>query len=192
MALLAKVPGMRVLAPSSAEELQLMLHDAMTLADDGPVAIRWPRGAAVHVSEHELGIGQRARQTRKGDGSLCILAVGKLLGDAQKAAAELAERGVDATVWDVRSCAPLDAAMIADAAGHSAVITVEDGIRDGGIGMTIADQVHAIASAVPVQVLGIPARFIPQAPAERILSELGLDTHGIVAAAETLLAPGVP
>ena len=192
MALLAKVPGMRVLAPSSAEELQLMLHDAMTLADDGPVAIRWPRGAAVHVSEHELGIGQRARQTRKGDGSLCILAVGKLLGDAQKAAAELAERGVDATVWDVRSCAPLDAAMIADAAGHSAVITVEDGIRDGGIGMTIADQVHAIASAVPVQVLGIPAKFIPQAPAERILSELGLDTHGIVAAAETLLAPGVP
>ena len=192
MALLAKVPGMRVLAPSSAEELQLMLHDAMTLADDGPVAIRWPRGAAVHVSEHELGIGQRARQTRKGDGSLCILAVGKLLGDAQKAAAELAERGVDATVWDVRSCAPLDAAMIADAAGHSAVITVEDGIRDGGIGMTIADQVHAIASAVPVQVLGIPAKFISQAPAERILAELGLDTHGIVAAAETLLAPGVP
>ena len=46
MAMLAKVPGMRVLAPSSAQELQQMLHDAIGLADDGPVAIRYPRGLA--------------------------------------------------------------------------------------------------------------------------------------------------
>jgi len=188
MALLAKVPGMRVLAPSSAEELQSMLHDAIALADEGPVAIRWPRGAAVHVTEHEVGSGLHARQVRKGDGSLCILAIGKMLADAQKAAADLAVRGVDTTVWDVRSCAPLDPAMIADAAAHTAVITAEDGIRDGGIGMTIADQVHAIACAVPVRVLGIPAKFIPQGAADRILAQLGLDADGIVAAANELLA----
>ncbi|MEZ5296466.1 MAG: transketolase C-terminal domain-containing protein [Ilumatobacteraceae bacterium] len=69
---------------------------------------------------------------------------------AEKAAARLDEAGVDCTVWDVRSCAPLDPAMIADAATHRAVVTVEDGVRGRGIGMTIADQIGAIASAVPV------------------------------------------
>ena len=171
MALLAKVPGMRVLAPSSAEELQVMLHDALGLADDGPVAIRWPRGSAVHVGEHEVGTGLLARRVRKGDGSLCILAVGKMLADAQKAAEALAAAGIEASVWDVRSCAPLDPAMIADAAAHGAVLTVEDGIRDGGIGMAAADQVHAIAASVPVQVL----------------AQLGLDADGISTAARTLL-----
>ena len=187
MALLSKVPGMRVLAPSSAEELQVMLHDAVVLADEGPVAIRWPRGAAVHANEHEVGVGLLARQVRQGDGSLCILAVGKMLADAHKAADALAAAGVDATVWDVRCCAPLDPAMIADAAGHRAVLTVEDGIRDGGIGMTIADRVHGLAPAVPVDVLGIPSKFIPQGAADRILAQLGLDTDGIVASARSLL-----
>ena len=68
MALLARVPGMRVLAPSSAQELQQMLGDAMDLADGGPVAIRYPRGQARNVSEHEVGVGIRARRVRAADG----------------------------------------------------------------------------------------------------------------------------
>ncbi|MGB8858952.1 MAG: 1-deoxy-D-xylulose-5-phosphate synthase [Ilumatobacteraceae bacterium] len=187
LALLSKVPGMRVLAPSSAEDLQAMLHDAIALADDGPVAIRWPRGAAVHVGEHEVGVGLLARRVRTGDGSLCILAVGKMLADAQKAADSLAASGIDATVWDVRSCAPLDAAMIADAAEHGAIVTIEDGIRDGGIGMTIADQIHTLSAAVPVTTMGLPTRFVQQGSAERILAQLGLDAAGIIAAARSLL-----
>jgi len=187
LALLSKVPGMRVLAPSSAEELQVMLHDALALADEGPVVLRWPRGAAIHVSEHEVGSGLLARQLHKGDGSVAILAIGKMVADAQKAAEALAASGIDATVWDVRSCAPLDPAMIADAARHRAVVTVEDGIRDGGIGMTIADQVRAITPTVPVQPMGLPTRFIQQGSAERILAQLGLDGDGIAAAARALL-----
>ena len=187
MALLSKVPGMRVLAPSSAEDLAVMLHDAVGLADDGPVALRWPRGAANHVSEHEVGVGLQARQARKGDGSLAILAVGRTFTEAQKAAATLAESGVEVTVWDVRCCAPLDPAMIADAAAHAAVITVEDGVRDGGIGMSIADQVHALRSDVPVQVLGIPSKFLPQGSADAIHAQLGLDADGIVTTARALL-----
>ena len=70
MALLSKVPGMRVLAPSSAQELQQMMHDALTLADDGPVAIRYPRGAARQVDEHEVGSrAWRPAASRAGDGT---------------------------------------------------------------------------------------------------------------------------
>ena len=187
MALLARVPGMRVLAPSSAEELQSMLHDAIGLADEGPVAIRWPRGAAHHAGgEQEVGVGLHARRVREGDGSVCIVALGKMVIDAAKAADALATRGVQATVWDARSCAPLDPQMIADAARHRAVVTVEDGVREGGIGMTIADRVHAIAANVPVKVLGLPAKFIPQGSADRILAQLGLDADGIAAAARSM------
>ena len=188
LALMSKVPGMRVLAPSSAEELAVMLHDAVSLADEGPVMLRWPRGAAHHVGEHEVGVGLRARRTRSGDGSIAILAVGKMLVDAQHAAEALAANGIDATVWDVRCCAPLDPEMIADAASHRVVLTAEDGIRDGGIGMTIADQIHAIDDSTPVHVLGLPARFFPQGSAEKILGQLGLDAAGIAASARTLLS----
>src|SRR4029453_855714 len=180
LALLSKVPGMRVLAPSSAQELLVMLHDAIELADSGPGAIRHPNGTAPQVGEHDVGAGLRANQLRRGDGSGCILAIGKLVSFARHAATLLAEHGIDATLWDVRVCAPLDPEMIADAATHRAVVTCEDGIRDGGIGMTIAGQLREIAD-VPVEVLGLPCRFIPQGKPDRILTQLGLDADGIAA-----------
>jgi 1-deoxy-D-xylulose-5-phosphate synthase len=188
MALLSKVPGMRVLAPSSAQELHQMLHDAVELADSGPVSIRYPRGSARQVSENQVGSGIHARELRTGDRSVCILAVGKMVAAALKAAERLVDEGVDATVWDVRCCAPLDPIMIADAAGHGTVITVEDGIRDGGIGMSIADQVGAINSSIPLAHLGVPTRFISHAARpEEIHAQLGLDPDGIIASVRTLL-----
>jgi len=110
---------------------------------------------------------------------VCVLAIGKMVGPAEKAAEALRAGGLDVTLWDVRSCVPLDSRMITDAAAHRAVVTIEDGIRDGGIGMTIADQVHAIDASRPVEVLGIPTRFIPQGKPDRILAQFGLDAEGI-------------
>lgn len=186
MALLSKVPGMRVLAPSSAQELQQMLEDAASLADDGPVVIRYPRGSARQVPDTEVGTGLLARKARQGDGSLCLLAVGRMLESALKAADELATTGIEATVWDARSCAPLDPAMIADAATHRGVITIEDGIRDGGIGMMMFDQIGVISPAIPVEVLGVPTQFIPHGDPKQILAKFGLDPAGIVATARSL------
>jgi 1-deoxy-D-xylulose-5-phosphate synthase len=187
MALLSKVPGMRVLAPSSAQELQQMLDDAATLADEGPVAIRYPRGSARQVDEAEVGAGLAARQTRQGDGSVAVLAVGRTLEFAETAAERLADAGISITVYDVRCCAPLDPAMIADAARHRAVVTVEDGVREGGIGMRMLDQIGAIAPEVPVTVLGTPMQFIPHGDPKRIMARLGLDADGIAAAVRDLV-----
>ena len=190
MALLAKVPGMRVLAPSSAQELAQMLHDAMRLADTGPVVIRYPRGAARQVSEHEVGRGLEARLVRRGEGA-CIVAIGKMLEDAERAGEMLAERGVEVTVWDARSCAPLDPAMIADAAAHDRVITIEDGVRAGGIGMTIADEVRAIAAGTDVRVLGLPTKFLPHDPRPaNIHARYGLDADSLVAIVDGRPHPG--
>jgi 1-deoxy-D-xylulose-5-phosphate synthase len=182
MALLSKVPGMRVLAPSSVQELQQMMSDALQLADSGPVAIRYPKGRAREVGEHEVGSGLAARQLLTDNtNNLCILAVGKLVGAAAEAAAILTATGINITLWDVRSCAPLDPEMIADAATHNIVITAEDGIRDGGIGMTIADAIYSSPNTkAAVHVLGVPMKFIPQAKPDAILAKLGLDARGIV------------
>jgi 1-deoxy-D-xylulose-5-phosphate synthase len=180
MALLSKVPGMRVLAPSSAQELAQMLHDAVALVGDGPIAIRYPRGAARQVGETEVGSGLSARRVRSGSGT-CIVAVGKMLETAEKAADVLAEDGIEVTVWDARCCAPLDAAMIADAATHDRVVTIEDGIRDGGIGMSVGDAVCALRTHTEVSILGLPTKFIPHDPkSSAILSRFGLDVDGLV------------
>ena len=190
MALLSRVPGMTVLAPSSAQELQQMLHDAIGLLDAGPVAIRYPKGQARQVPDDQVGSGLEARRMREGDGRVCILAVGKLVANAERAAQLLTDDGVDVTIWDVRCCAPLDQTMIADAARHQLVVTCEDGIRDGGVGMTMADRVHHACGTDPlphVEVLGVPTRFIPTAKPDRILAGLGLDGEGIAATVRGLL-----
>jgi 1-deoxy-D-xylulose-5-phosphate synthase len=180
MALLSKVPGMRVLAPSSAQEVGQMLHDAMEIVESGPVAIRYPRGAARQVTEAEVGSGLSARKVRAGSGT-CIVAIGKMLETAEKAADDLAAEGVEVTVWDARCVAPLDEEMVADAAAHDRLITIEDGIRDGGIGMSIADAVCGLDTSTEVHVLGLPTKFIPHDPkSSAIHARFGLDAASIV------------
>ena len=190
MALLSKVPGMRVLAPSSTQELQQMLSDAISLADTGPVAIRYPKGLARNVDENDIGSGLQARKLVDGPTKrICILAIGKLVGAALQAAETLKTSNIDVTVWDVRSCAPLDPAMIADAMQHDVVITAEDGIRDGGIGMTIENTINDTSNSTistthkrpVVRVLGVPTTFVPTAKPNVILHQMGLDAEGIVA-----------
>ena len=181
MALLAKVPGMTVFAPSSAQELKVMLHDALDLCVDGPATIRYPKGQARMVGADEVGSGFSARQVRKGDGSICILAVGKMVEAAEQAGARLASDGINVTIWDPRVVQPLDANMIADAASHTAVITVEDGIVDGGVGshMTAAIM-RSTRLAIPrINQMGIPQKFIAHGKPAAILAKMGLDADGI-------------
>ena len=196
MALLSKVPGMRVLAPSSTQDLQQMLSDAISLADTGPVAIRYPKGLARNVDENDIGSGLQARKLVAGATKrVCILAIGKLVGAALEAAETLKTNNVDVTVWDVRSCAPLDPAMIADAMQHDVVVTAEDGIRDGGIGMTIENTINEMSLSTTstthkrpiVQVLGVPTTFVPTAKPQVILHQMGLDSQGIVATVLNML-----
>ena len=186
MALLSKVPGMRLFAPSSAQDLTKMLEDAIALTDTGPVAIRYPKGIARVVGEHEVGSGMQARKLRNSAvPNVCVLAIGKMVAAAEQAVEILASRGVEITLWDVRCCVPADETMIVDAARHCVVVTIEDGIRDGGIGMMLADLVtNAEGSVRPrVEVLGLPTKFTPQGKPVAILKQLGFDAESL---AETL------
>ncbi len=188
MALLTKVPGMTLFAPSSYQELGVMLHDALDLCE-GPAAIRWSKTAAPSVDHDQVGSGLKARKVRVGR-DICILAVGKMREAAEEAAAALAGDGIEATVWDVR-VVPLDPDMLADAASHPVVLTAEDGVREGGVGAMIADAISLLdlpGSPPRVRVLGTPLAFIPHAKPAVALAELGLDGAGLEAEARDLVA----
>ena len=184
LALLTKVPGMTVLVPSSCEELEVMLHDALEHRD-GPVAIRWPKTPARRAAV--TGRGLQARRVRAGDGSVCLLGVGKLLEACEQAASELESEGIAATVWDVRVAAPLDPEMLADATRHAVVVTAEDGIAEGGVGASVAAALRADpgagASRAAVVTCGLPLAFLPHGKADDILAAHGLDGRGIASAA---------
>ena len=194
------VPGMTVFAPSSAEDLEQMLELALTL--DGPSTIRFPTTGARHVAADRLGHGLASHPLRRGDGSVCLLGVGKMVQACEEAAELLAATGMDATVWDVRVVSPTDPAMITDAGQHRVVVTVEDGLRNGGAGTFLADAIAQAAvgagrSAPPVTVLGTPRAYLPHGRPDEILADLGLDGPGVAgavrrakqAADQALLAP---
>lgn len=183
MVLTTKVPGITVFAPSSYQELQQMLADAVDLP--GPSVIRFPKTPAPNVAEHEVGRGLSARLVRRG-GGVCILAVGKMLDPAVKAADRLAEAGIEATVWDARVVTPLDPDMIVDAASHPYVITIEDGLRAGGAGEAMRDAIEDHSADVRVRVMGIPTQFVMHGKPDDILAALGLSADGIIAEVERL------
>jgi 1-deoxy-D-xylulose-5-phosphate synthase len=194
MALALRIPGMTVLAPSCEEDLGALLRVGVDLA--GPVLLRFPKGAVLtHVDlgiedEHLAVDGLAARRLRTG-ADVCILGVGDRAVAAVEAAALLAEDGIEATVWDVRSVRPADAAMLADAAGASFVVTVENGVVGGGAGSELSDRIVELAGvrhAPPVLRLGVPSSFLAQGKPDRILAELGLDASGIAAATRKVLA----
>jgi len=192
LALCLRIPTMTVFAPSSAQDLKVMLHTAMEL--EGPSAIRFPRGAARQVDPAAVGTGLAAKQLRAGT-DVCMLAVGRMVEATLEAAELLAQEGVNATVWDVRVVKPLDDDMLADAAAHKLVVTIEDGVRIGGAGSAIIDALTARnsgAHAPPTLVLGLPLEYIPaDADALAILARLGLDGQGITASVKRALAPVV-
>jgi 1-deoxy-D-xylulose-5-phosphate synthase len=190
MVLLSKVPGMTIFAPSSYQELQQMLHDALEITD-GPTAIRWPKTPAPSVDDDQVGRGLAARQVRAAPdptAGVCLIGVGKMLAAATGAADALAAEGIHCTVWDPRCVKPLDEAMLADAADHRLVVTIEDGFADGGIGAAVATALDLHECSAKVRVLGVPDRYLPHGKPDDILASLGLDAAGVAATVRHALA----
>ena len=154
----------------------------------GPSSIRFPK---TPPPERCVGAGEglSARQLRDGDGSVCILAVGKMVEAAEEAADLLEARDVRATVWDVRTIPP-DPKMLADARTHSLVVTAEDGIAEGGVGALLAAALGALEAETPAPAtiaLGTPTAYLPHGKPAALLANLGLDGPGIAATVAKLL-----
>ncbi len=178
VAMYSRVPGMTIFAPSSIQELSGMLEQALKI-DDGPVAIRWPKGNAPESTV--VGSGLSARQVRTGHDT-AILAAGPMLQAAEAAADLLTEEGVEAAIWDPRILKPVDLDMIRLILDLPLVVTIEDGSRVGGFGSLVGDALQRRHGRIPrLLQLGTPDEYLPHGSAEELHAEFGLDASGIAA-----------
>nr|MDQ3001978.1 1-deoxy-D-xylulose-5-phosphate synthase [Fibrobacterota bacterium] len=133
---LGMIPGMVIMAPSDEKELRNMLFTAVK-HDNGPVAVRYPRGSAYAPDEKlpfqqiPMGLPNIVREGEE----LLILAIGNMVLPAKKAADLLAKDGINPTVVDARFAKPLDRKAYSELfARHRAVLTIEDNVLHGGYG----------------------------------------------------------
>jgi len=171
------IPNMIVMAPADENETRQMLHTAYHYP--GPAAVRYPRGTGPGVSIEqdmqlmEIGKGRIQRQGQK----IAILSFGTLLASALNAADEL-----DATVADMRFVKPLDTDLIdALADDHDLLVTLEENVIAGGAGSAVSEYLNQQNRWMPVMQLGLPDAFIDHGKHAQLLSDIGLDTPGILA-----------
>ncbi len=188
---LATLPNMVVMAAADEAELVHMVHTA-ALYDDGPIALRYPRGNGTGVAlpatpeKLEIGKGRIVREGKK----VAILSLGTRLEEALKAADKLEAQGLSTTVADLRFAKPLDQAMIRKlCASHDVVVTVEEGAV-GGLGahvLTLASDDGLLDAGLKIRTLRLPDVFQAHDKPEKQYAEAGLDADGIVATVKKAL-----
>ncbi|MFY9469657.1 MAG: 1-deoxy-D-xylulose-5-phosphate synthase [Solirubrobacterales bacterium] len=173
---LRPLPNIVLMAPRDEAMLVNMLHTSL-VHDDGPVALRYPRGVGVGVelpaspSVIDIGVGE---VLSRGDGSVALLGYGSGVGLALASAGVLAEQGVKATVADARFAKPIDTELVNElAAEHRLLVTLEENVLAGGFGAAVLE--HLSDSGLPAQVLrvGLPDRYVTHGAPELLHEEVG-------------------
>jgi 1-deoxy-D-xylulose-5-phosphate synthase len=177
LAYLRCIPNMVVMAASDENECRRMLTTAYHYP--GPAAVRYPRGAGVgaaieqELTSIEIGKGEIKRQGK----GIAILAFGSMVTPSIKAGEELG-----ATVANMRFVKPLDVELVKRLAReHDHLVTVEEGCVMGGAGAAVAEALAAEGIVKPIQMLGLPDKFIDHGDPALLLASVGLDAKGIVA-----------
>lgn len=178
---LRMIPNLKVLAPADESELASSLHTALALK--GPVALRYPRGEACGVPLPDnpklLEVG-KSRCVREGN-DVSILSFGRMLSYACEAADILEEHSISVCVVDMRWIKPLDIEAIRTASKTSLVVTLEEGVVEGGVGEEVLEVLVKEHLHSNVVNLGIPDTFIEQGSVAHLFQDLGLDGEGIAA-----------
>ncbi len=181
IALMSNIPGWVFLAPTNVEEYLAMQRWAMSQTEH-PVAIRIPGGKVLHASapvDTDYSDLNRFKITRKGN-TVAIIGAGTFHSLAEQTADILAERGVNATVINPRFLSGVDTDMLEDLkADHRVVITLEDGVLDGGFGEKVARFYGP--STMKVRCFGIDKKFLDRYNPKELLRASGLTAENIAA-----------
>ncbi|MEI7442627.1 MAG: 1-deoxy-D-xylulose-5-phosphate synthase [Actinomycetes bacterium] len=181
MSLLRVVPGLKLYAPRDGKRLETALHDCVANSG-GPSAIRFPKGAVgtdIDATDSQifgdLLFGQSSAEVK-------IVSIGALAASAIEAAQALSDAGISVEVIDPVVALPVSAELIDHLASAHLVVTIEDGLVDGGVGQAICSALSTNGSAASSLSLGIPKQFLTHKKRATWLAELGLDGAGISAA----------
>ena len=190
IAYLRCLPNIVLMAPRDEAMLVHMLRTAL-LYGDGPIALRYPRGAAPGVplpaepAAIEIGTGEILREGER----VALLGYGSGVAKALEAADVLAEHGISVTVADARFAKPIDAGLVAQlAAEHELLVTVEEGVLAGGFGSAVWETLSDAGMTPRILRVGLPDRYVTHGSPNLLHEEVGFTGERIAERIETAIA----
>jgi 1-deoxy-D-xylulose-5-phosphate synthase len=183
VAYLRCLPNIVLMAPRDEAMLVHMLRTAL-IYDDGPIALRYPRGegAGVPLPEQpraiKIGTGEILREGSAGAAAgsrAALIGYGSGVGKALEAAQELSSGGIEVTVADARFAKPIDAGLMAQlAAEHDLLVTVEEGVLAGGFGSAVWETLNETGARIPrIMRIGLPDRYVTHGKPALLHEEIG-------------------
>lgn len=178
MASLRAVPNLTICSPMDEHELRRMMYTAQ-LPDKGPFVIRYPRGNGVLVDWRcpleEIPVG-KARCLREGRDTV-VLSIGPLGNDVEDV---ITENNLEVGHYDFRFLKPLDEDALKEIASrYKRIITIEDGVRNGGLGSAVLEWLNDNGHHIPVTRLGLPDAFVEHGTVAQLREIVGLDKETI-------------
>ena len=178
IAYLRCLPNIVLMAPRDEAQLVHLLHTALCY-DDGPIALRYPRGEAIGAELPQrpkrvaIGTGEIVREDP--GANVAILGYGSGVDKGLQAADLLAARGIATTVADARFAKPIDAGLAAQlAAEHELLVTVEEGVLSGGFGTAVWETLNESGAPVPRMLrVGLPDRYVTHGKPALLHEEVG-------------------
>lgn len=179
IAMLRAMPNMTLLAPRDGQSLGAMLNFALDLGR--PVALRYPRGAAVDLKQYppgDIAMGKAEVLSEPEGAKVALLALGDMVARAVEVAELLREQKVQAAVVDLRFAKPLDEELIARmAAKYGRLLVMEDGVLAGGVGEGVLLALQAQNLQAEVELAAFPDEFIPQGKPEQLFERYGMSAE---------------
>jgi 1-deoxy-D-xylulose-5-phosphate synthase len=188
MSIFGVVPGLRLAAPRDAATLREELREAVAV-DDGPTIVRFPTGSVpadipalrrIGTVDVLAEVGPAAAGTANGVGrpgvgrDVLLVAVGAFAGLALDVAERIGAQGYGVTVVDPRWVRPVPADLVELSRGYRLVVSLEDGVRTGGVGDALAQAMRDAGVTTPVRDLGVERGWHPHGSRAQILNDLGL------------------
>jgi 1-deoxy-D-xylulose-5-phosphate synthase len=182
LSFLRPIPNLVIMAPSDEGELRQMLQVALAY-ENGPIAIRYPRGGGPALKKQKsqiepvvIGKAEILKPGRAGN----LLALGSMVGPSLQAASNLAGKGYDLGVVNARFVKPLDEELLMSlASAGGKIFTVEEGSLAGGFGSAVMEFFEQKNMPLPVTRIGLPDQFIEHGRREELLKLVGLDVQAI-------------
>ncbi len=179
LALLQVIPGIRIAAPRDAPRLREELGEAVAI-DDAPTVVRFPKGAVGAEFEAVRRTPDGADILREASHKdVLIVSVGALATLSLQVAERLAAQGIGASVVDPRWVVPIPPSILALGGDHRLVVCIEDGVRVGGIGTRLRQDLRDAGIDTAVTELGLPDDFLPHGSRAEILELAGLTAKKI-------------
>jgi 1-deoxy-D-xylulose-5-phosphate synthase len=179
LAILQVVPNIRLAAPRDGTRFREELAEAVAV-DDAPTVLRFPKGSVQADIPAIRRLDDGVDVLRESDAhDVLLVTVGPMADLGLQVADRLAAQGIGATVVDPRWVVPVPRSILSLAADHRIVVTIEDGIRVGGIGTRVRQDLREAGIDTAVDELGLPDAFIDHATRDQILDDAGLTPQKI-------------